>query len=62
MAPLLKSQCQEALNLCSDRILPSCSAFREAKNMTQYLYGDYIFLTNQSSTSDIQFKYMDTSI
>ena len=30
--------------------------------MTQYLYGDYIFLTNQNSTSDIQFKYMDTSI
>lgn len=61
MSPLLKSQCQKALNLCADRILPSCSAFREGKNMTQYLYSDYIFLTNQNSTSEIQFKYMDTS-
>ena len=59
LVPLRLSYCKEVLNLLNDQIIPSCSYFREAKNLTPYIYTDYTYLTNRSQKSNITFEYLN---
>jgi len=59
LVPLRLSYCKEVLNLLNDQIIPSCSYFREAKNLTPYIYTDYTYLTNRSQKSNITFDYLN---
>ena len=58
LSPLRKTDCLQALELVSDKVLSSCSSFREAKNMTYYLYSDYSYLKQNMITSNLCFEYI----
>jgi len=55
---MLKSSCLELMEKMHDEIDRSCSKFRFPFNFTQYLYVDYMLLTDKIyDVSDAHFKY-----
>ncbi len=55
--PMVKSYCNEVLDLFGDRIEKSISPFRESYNMNQYIYTNYCYSTGKSETSTLTFEY-----
>lgn len=55
---LVKTYCKEALNLYgTETVEKSISAFRESKNMNQYIYTNYCFLKGLSAPSGVTLDY-----
>ncbi len=57
--PMIKSKCIEAKNLLgNDRIKRSISNFRQAWNFNQYIYMNYMFLTDFCAEPTYTFEYL----
>lgn len=58
LSPLVKSKCKETKEaLGAAAIEASLSAFRTNENMNQYIYTDYMYLTNYYAESAVSFEY-----
>ena len=56
--PMLKSIYEEVHQKAKDRIIKSCTKFREIWNFTQYLFPDYAFMTGHAVEGKIDMTYV----
>ena len=61
MSAILRSACMELHGKVGDEIIKRCTKFREPWNCTQYLFPDYILLTNRAVIGEYSFKYFKTN-
>jgi len=56
-APFLKSTCDELYDKVESDILPTITRVREASNLNQYLYSDYMYLMGRTITRKLSNKH-----
>lgn len=60
MTPMLKSSCLELHDKVGNQIVDKCTKFREPWNCTQYLFPDYIIMTDRAKFGNYDFRYFTT--
>ena len=58
LSPLVKSKCIDTIKLLGNYLVASISRFRTEKNMNQYIYTDYLYLTNYYADTNMTFSYI----
>ena len=56
-APMLKESCDELFSLVEKDIIPTLTRVRDASNLNQYLYSDYMYLKGRTITRKLSNKH-----
>lgn len=60
MTPMLRSSCLELHDKVGNQIVDKCTKFREPWNCTQYLFPDYIIMTDRAKFGNYNYRYLTT--